>query len=372
VTESTGSADRIDWPLVDHLGTVRDLAKNDGTLGEHYEYDSYGNVVSGDTSKTRYLFTSREFDEDTGLQYNRARWYDAAVGRWVSEDPIGFAAGDANLARYVGNASTIVVDPTGLDETPALQTDQANYLIAQVPNGDQSGPQYGQPRPQSGSSTPKPILPIVSGPDIPFQLSGEKPTAITPGTVWLMILDRPKEDPLVYLIPPIELPPVILGRPTVMQLAEEMIDDPSLARPSLIDMIVESSNRPSASPPVSKPAFSPQGMTINFNAGAWSGTLAVRPLGQNLLELNIVPAGGIPRPVPPEVIFNVNPLDRPGSAINANPLDFSDPAGRPLTVSQVGKTIVVDIFLGPIWEAHKEDFNDIKDEVQYQVHELFK
>jgi RHS repeat-associated protein len=115
VTESTSSADRVYWPLGDHLGTVRDLAKNDGTLGEHYEYDSYGNVLSGDTSVTRYLFTSREFDEDTGLQYNRARWYDAAVGRWVSEDPIGFGAGDANLARYVGNNSMSFVDPSGLE-----------------------------------------------------------------------------------------------------------------------------------------------------------------------------------------------------------------------------------------------------------------
>ncbi|MCO6459130.1 MAG: hypothetical protein J5I93_27795, partial [Pirellulaceae bacterium] len=118
VTESTSSADRVLWPLVDHLGTVRDFAKNDGTLGEHYEYDSYGNVVSGDTSATRYLFTSREFDEDTGLQYNRARWDDAAVGRWVSEDPIGFAAGDANVYRYVSNAPVNSHDPTGLFEGP--------------------------------------------------------------------------------------------------------------------------------------------------------------------------------------------------------------------------------------------------------------
>ncbi|MCA9185414.1 MAG: hypothetical protein KDA99_07335, partial [Planctomycetales bacterium] len=42
------------------------------------------------------------------------RWYDAQTGRWISEDPIGFAAGDANLTRYVGNASAINVDPSGL------------------------------------------------------------------------------------------------------------------------------------------------------------------------------------------------------------------------------------------------------------------
>jgi RHS repeat-associated protein len=102
------------WPLVDHLGTVRDLAKQDGTIAAHYKYDSFGNVTSGDTSKTRYLFTSREFDAATKLQYNRARYYDAAVGRWISDDPLGFAAGDANVGRYVNNEGIDSFDPSGL------------------------------------------------------------------------------------------------------------------------------------------------------------------------------------------------------------------------------------------------------------------
>ena len=42
------------------------------------------------------------------------RWYDAGVGRWLSQDPIGFAAGDANLYRYVGNGATNATDPSGL------------------------------------------------------------------------------------------------------------------------------------------------------------------------------------------------------------------------------------------------------------------
>lgn len=41
--------------------------------------------------------------------------YDPSVGRWITEDPIGFAAGDADLYRYVGNDPTNAVDPTGLE-----------------------------------------------------------------------------------------------------------------------------------------------------------------------------------------------------------------------------------------------------------------
>ena len=59
-------------------------------------------------------FTARPFDDETGLQNNLHRWYDSKVGRWISKDPIGFAAGDANLYRYVGNHPTTKTDPSGL------------------------------------------------------------------------------------------------------------------------------------------------------------------------------------------------------------------------------------------------------------------
>jgi RHS repeat-associated protein len=59
-------------------------------------------------------FTGRFLDDETGLQNNLNRWYDASTGQWISEDPIGFAAGDANLNRYVGNEPMIETDPRGL------------------------------------------------------------------------------------------------------------------------------------------------------------------------------------------------------------------------------------------------------------------
>jgi RHS repeat-associated protein len=62
-----------------------------------------------------FAFTGRLFDATTGLQNNLHRWYDPTVGRWLSEDPIGFAANDANLYRYVVNLPTTHVDPFGLE-----------------------------------------------------------------------------------------------------------------------------------------------------------------------------------------------------------------------------------------------------------------
>ena len=124
LSKTLGDTSRNLWPLVDHLGTVRDLAKQDGTIATHFKYDSFGNVTSGDTSKTRYLFTSREFDTATKLQYNRARYYDAAVGRWISEDPLGFAAGDANVGRYVGHKVTVCSDPSGLADDLGVWIDR--------------------------------------------------------------------------------------------------------------------------------------------------------------------------------------------------------------------------------------------------------
>lgn len=55
----------------------------------------------------------RERDADTGLLYYRARWYDPQVGRFISDDPIGFQGGDINLYGYVVNNPLNFRDPTG-------------------------------------------------------------------------------------------------------------------------------------------------------------------------------------------------------------------------------------------------------------------
>jgi RHS repeat-associated protein len=58
-------------------------------------------------------FTARERDAESGLMFYRARYYDPKLGRFISEDPIGFEAGDLNLYRYVFNSPVLATDPTG-------------------------------------------------------------------------------------------------------------------------------------------------------------------------------------------------------------------------------------------------------------------
>jgi RHS repeat-associated protein len=81
-------------------------------------YDPYGNIVSQTASSyaDRFMFAGMQYDTATGLYYDHARYYDAAIGRFTSQDPKGFAAGDTDLYRYVGNTPTVGTDPTGMGE----------------------------------------------------------------------------------------------------------------------------------------------------------------------------------------------------------------------------------------------------------------
>ena len=95
----TGSG--VKYFLQDHLGSTVGLADAAGTVAAAQSYDAFGNGADA-AFPTRYQFTGRELDRFTGLQYSRARWYHPAIGRFISEDPIGFAGGDINL--YVRSA----------------------------------------------------------------------------------------------------------------------------------------------------------------------------------------------------------------------------------------------------------------------------
>ncbi|MBK8813139.1 MAG: RHS domain-containing protein [Acidobacteria bacterium] len=104
--------------IADHLGSTNALTDASGNVTSSASYDSFGNATGN--LATRYKFTGREYDDFTGLHYYRARWYDGNLGRFISEDPIGFAGGDVNLYGYVGNGPLGAVDPFGTISDDAL------------------------------------------------------------------------------------------------------------------------------------------------------------------------------------------------------------------------------------------------------------
>ena len=111
----TDSSGTTAWYLTDRLGTVRDIASSAGTVIDHLSYDSFGGVLSESTPANgdRFKFTGRELDSATGQYYYRARWYTPVIGRFDSQDLIGFQSASTNFYVYVANIPTTYTDPTG-------------------------------------------------------------------------------------------------------------------------------------------------------------------------------------------------------------------------------------------------------------------
>jgi RHS repeat-associated protein len=98
----------------DGVGSMTSLSNSAGTLANTYSYDSFGKLTnSSGTLANSFQFTGREFDAETSLRYYRFRYFDPIIGRFISEDPIGFDGG-INFYRYVQNNPALLVDPFGL------------------------------------------------------------------------------------------------------------------------------------------------------------------------------------------------------------------------------------------------------------------
>jgi RHS repeat-associated protein len=102
--------------LADALGSTFALTDSTGTVQTSYNYDPFGNTTFNGSSTSTYQYTGREND-GTGVYFYRARYYNPTTGRFLSEDPIEFAAGDTNLYRYVFNNPVNSIDPTGFFPT---------------------------------------------------------------------------------------------------------------------------------------------------------------------------------------------------------------------------------------------------------------
>ncbi|MBQ0721656.1 MAG: RHS repeat-associated core domain-containing protein, partial [Gammaproteobacteria bacterium] len=98
-----------------HTVAITDINQN---VVNKYAYDPYGKLMAKQEQVNQPFTYVGQYGvmteaEDTDLYYMRARYYDAQIGRFISEDPIGMAGG-INLYAYVGGNPVMLVDPSGL------------------------------------------------------------------------------------------------------------------------------------------------------------------------------------------------------------------------------------------------------------------
>jgi RHS repeat-associated protein len=98
----------------DHIGSISAITDHKGGVTQSFTYSAFGQVqraAGGGLARLKY--TGRD-DDETGLYYYRARYYDPRIGRFISEDPMGYGAGDVNFYAYVSNNPVNGNDPSGM------------------------------------------------------------------------------------------------------------------------------------------------------------------------------------------------------------------------------------------------------------------
>ena len=99
----------------DGIGSVSSLTNSATAVASTYSYDAFGNLTASTGTFTNpFRYTGRDFDSETGIYFYRARYYDASVGRFLGEDPLGFPGSGSNFYAYVKNDPATLSDPFGL------------------------------------------------------------------------------------------------------------------------------------------------------------------------------------------------------------------------------------------------------------------
>ncbi|MBC3248535.1 RHS repeat protein, partial [Pseudomonas lurida] len=103
---------------LDHLGTPQELTAPDGEIVWSAHYRAYGEITRLDIGKmdNPLRFQGQYFDQESGLHYNRHRYYNPDIGRYLTPDPVKLAGG-INAYQYVPNP-TGWIDPLGLSSCP--------------------------------------------------------------------------------------------------------------------------------------------------------------------------------------------------------------------------------------------------------------
>ncbi len=105
--------------LKDHLGSIKMMVDASGNVQSYNDYYPYGMTMPGRSgtmgADTRFRFTGKERDVESGFDYFGARYYDSRIGRFLTNDPHASHYSNLNPYHYCGNNPIAYIDPTGMD-----------------------------------------------------------------------------------------------------------------------------------------------------------------------------------------------------------------------------------------------------------------
>ncbi|HHH6815638.1 TPA: rhs element protein RhsC, partial [Escherichia coli] len=126
----------------DHRGLPLALISTEGTTAWYAEYDEWGNQLNEENPhqlQQLIRLPGQQYDEESGLYYNRHRYYDPLRGRYITQDPIGLKGG-WNFYQYPLNPISNI-DPLGLETLKCIKP-----LHSMGGTGERSGPDiWGNP-----------------------------------------------------------------------------------------------------------------------------------------------------------------------------------------------------------------------------------
>ena len=113
----------------DHLGSSSFITDLDGEVVQHIEYVPFGEVFIEERNNvwnTPYLFNAKEFDEETGMYYYGARYYDPRLSLWMSTDPMQEKYPESCTYSYSFNNPIKYIELWGLEPTDVEALEMAD------------------------------------------------------------------------------------------------------------------------------------------------------------------------------------------------------------------------------------------------------
>jgi RHS repeat-associated protein len=117
---SVDSSGNVAFGIGDAINSTDGATNGSGSVTAKEAYDPYGQTTSTPPAAYPFAFTGR-IPVTSNVIYFRARFYDTATGRFLSEDPADFGGGDADLYRCAGGDPVEFADPSGENQALALE-----------------------------------------------------------------------------------------------------------------------------------------------------------------------------------------------------------------------------------------------------------